>query len=158
MYKRQIYQISESNRIEKIDSVARIKSNRIETFLPELECSTRAVELSWSAVKKRLDCAAGGRVSRSVRVSERCRRTNTPTHLPAHRLQYVARASRRPPSPKLGSQENSWLRRWAKYTSAWFGSQISLITAMSFPTRAKKFRFDSIRQSDKFAACTLIFK
>jgi len=30
------------NRIEskKIDSVARIKSNRIETFLPELECST----------------------------------------------------------------------------------------------------------------------
>ena len=28
------------NRIEKIDSVARIESNRIETFLPELECST----------------------------------------------------------------------------------------------------------------------
>jgi len=27
------------NRIEKIDSVARIESNRIETFLPELECS-----------------------------------------------------------------------------------------------------------------------
>jgi len=31
-----------ANRIEskKIDSVARIESNRIETFLPELECST----------------------------------------------------------------------------------------------------------------------
>jgi len=29
----------ESNR-KKIDSVARIESNRIETFLPELECST----------------------------------------------------------------------------------------------------------------------
>jgi len=28
----------ESNRIEKIDSVARIESNRIETFWPELEC------------------------------------------------------------------------------------------------------------------------
>ena len=28
MYKRQIYQIAESNRIEKIDSVARIESNR----------------------------------------------------------------------------------------------------------------------------------
>ena len=27
-------------RIEKIDSVARIESNRIETFLPELECSS----------------------------------------------------------------------------------------------------------------------
>jgi len=29
----------ESN--QKIDSVARIESNRIETFLPELECSSR---------------------------------------------------------------------------------------------------------------------
>ena len=29
----------ESNR-KKIDSVARIESNRIETFLPELECSS----------------------------------------------------------------------------------------------------------------------
>jgi len=28
----------------------------------------------------------------------------------------------------------------------------------SIPIRAKKFRFDSIRQSDKFAASTLIFK
>jgi len=28
----------------------------------------------------------------------------------------------------------------------------------SIPIRAKKIRFDSIRQSDKFAACTLIFK
>ena len=27
------------NRIEKIDSVARIESNQIETFLPEFECS-----------------------------------------------------------------------------------------------------------------------
>ena len=39
MYKRQIYQIAESNRIEKIDSVARIESNR-NFFLPELECSS----------------------------------------------------------------------------------------------------------------------
>ena len=38
-----IYQIAESNRIEKIDSVARIESNRIETFLPELECSSNKV-------------------------------------------------------------------------------------------------------------------
>ena len=38
MYKRQIYQIAESNR--KIDSVAKIESNRIETFFPELERST----------------------------------------------------------------------------------------------------------------------
>ena len=38
-----IYQITESNRIEKIDSVARIESNRIETFLPELECSSNNV-------------------------------------------------------------------------------------------------------------------
>ena len=37
MYKRQIYQIAESNRIEKIDSVAKIES---KLFLPELECST----------------------------------------------------------------------------------------------------------------------
>jgi len=36
VYKRQIYQIAESNRIEKIDSVARIES---KLFLPELECS-----------------------------------------------------------------------------------------------------------------------
>ena len=36
--KRQIYQIAELNRIEKIDSVARIESNR-NFFLPELECS-----------------------------------------------------------------------------------------------------------------------
>ena len=28
-----------ANRIEKIGSVARIESNRMETFLPELECS-----------------------------------------------------------------------------------------------------------------------
>jgi len=28
------------NRIEKIDSAAKIESNRIETFLPELECFT----------------------------------------------------------------------------------------------------------------------
>jgi len=34
-----MYQIGESNGIEKIDLVARIESNRIETFLPELECS-----------------------------------------------------------------------------------------------------------------------
>ena len=34
MYKRQIYQIAESNRIEKIDLVAKIESNRIETFSP----------------------------------------------------------------------------------------------------------------------------
>ena len=27
-----MYQIAESNRIEKIDSIARIESNRIETF------------------------------------------------------------------------------------------------------------------------------
>ena len=40
MYKQQIYQIAELNRIEKIDSVARIESNRIETFLSELECSS----------------------------------------------------------------------------------------------------------------------
>ena len=40
MYKRQIYQIAESNRIEKIYSVARIESNR-NFFLPELECSSR---------------------------------------------------------------------------------------------------------------------
>ena len=33
-----IYQIAESNRIEKINSVARIESNR-NFFLPELECS-----------------------------------------------------------------------------------------------------------------------
>ena len=39
MYKRQIYQIAESNRIEKIDSVAKIESNR-NFFLPELECSS----------------------------------------------------------------------------------------------------------------------
>ena len=31
------------NRIEKIDSVARIESNRIETFLPELECSNNKI-------------------------------------------------------------------------------------------------------------------
>ena len=36
MYKRQIYQIAESNRIEKIDSVARIESNRIETFFARI--------------------------------------------------------------------------------------------------------------------------
>jgi len=33
--------IAESNRIEKIDSVARIESNR-NFFLPELECPTAA--------------------------------------------------------------------------------------------------------------------
>jgi len=38
VYKRQIYQIAESNRIEKIDSVAIIES---KLFLPELECSTK---------------------------------------------------------------------------------------------------------------------
>ena len=37
MYKRQFYQIAESNRIERIDSVARIES---KLFLLELECST----------------------------------------------------------------------------------------------------------------------
>jgi len=36
VYKRQIYQIAESNRIEKIDSVARIESNRIETFFARI--------------------------------------------------------------------------------------------------------------------------
>ena len=35
-----LYQIAESNRIEKIDSVARIESNLIETFLPVLEYSS----------------------------------------------------------------------------------------------------------------------
>jgi len=40
VYKRQTYQIAESNRIEKIDSIARIESNR--NFFPELECSTSA--------------------------------------------------------------------------------------------------------------------
>ena len=35
-----------ANRIEskKMDSVAKIESNRIETFLPELECSTAAMQ------------------------------------------------------------------------------------------------------------------
>ena len=36
MYKRLIYQIAESNGIEKIDSIARIES---KLFLLELECS-----------------------------------------------------------------------------------------------------------------------
>ena len=36
MYKRQIYQIAESNQIEKIDSVARIESTRIETFFARI--------------------------------------------------------------------------------------------------------------------------
>ena len=36
MYKRQIYQIAESNRIEKIYSIARIESNRIETFFARI--------------------------------------------------------------------------------------------------------------------------
>jgi len=36
VYKRQIYQIAESNRLEKIDSVARIESNRIETFFARI--------------------------------------------------------------------------------------------------------------------------
>jgi len=44
VYKRQIYHIAESNRIEKIDSVARIESNR-NFFLPELECSSRQSSL-----------------------------------------------------------------------------------------------------------------
>jgi len=38
VYKRQIYQIVESNLIEKIDSIARIES---KLFSPELECSTQ---------------------------------------------------------------------------------------------------------------------
>ena len=42
----------ESNRIEKIDSVARIEPNRIETFWPELECSsTKAKGKSMPATK-----------------------------------------------------------------------------------------------------------
>jgi len=39
VYKRQIYQIAESNRVEKIDSVARIESNLgglIETFFARI--------------------------------------------------------------------------------------------------------------------------
>ena len=32
------------------------------------------------------------------------------------------------------------------------------ITSRAFQFGQKKFRFDSIRQSDKFAACTLIFE
>ena len=43
MYKRQIYQIAESNLIKKIDSVARLESNR--NFLPELECSNSYVSI-----------------------------------------------------------------------------------------------------------------
>jgi len=34
----------------------------------------------------------------------------------------------------------------------------STAAVQSSAIRAKKFRFDSIRQSDKFAACTLISK
>ena len=54
MYKRQIYQIAELNRIEKIDSVARIESNRIETFLPELECSSHSRSSRKSVILMRL--------------------------------------------------------------------------------------------------------
>jgi len=38
-----------SYRIEKIDSVARIESNRIETFLPELECSNTDPSLAFQS-------------------------------------------------------------------------------------------------------------
>ena len=49
------YQIAESNRIEKIYSVARIESNR--TFLPELECST--IQLVWRVCC----CGSGGQLT-----------------------------------------------------------------------------------------------
>jgi len=38
------------------------------------------------------------------------------------------------------------------------GNTYSQVTARAFQFGQKKFRFDSIRQSDKFAACTLTFK
>ena len=57
MYKRQIYQIAESNRIEKIDSVARIESNR--NFLPELECSTQCSSCRLEAPSSGVAATAG---------------------------------------------------------------------------------------------------
>jgi len=52
-----IYQIAESYRIEKIDSVARIESNRIETFLSELECSS---PLTWVRSTGEQDTSVSG--------------------------------------------------------------------------------------------------
>jgi len=49
VYKRQIYQIAKSNRIEKIDSVARIESNRIETFFCPNWNALVASRLCWFA-------------------------------------------------------------------------------------------------------------
>jgi len=52
VYKREIYQTAESNQIEKIDSVARIESNRIETFF----CP------NWNALVTIRNTTAGGHI------------------------------------------------------------------------------------------------
>jgi len=64
VYKRQFYQIVESNR--KIDSSAWIESNRIELFFPESECSTW--DRQWRLPLRTLKCnTANIRWSRDVR-------------------------------------------------------------------------------------------
>ena len=132
-----------ANRIEskKIDSVGRIESNRIETFLPELECSTTVAQ---------------------------------PAQLPAQQvmivrkwqIQYIAiryivffRDSR---SVAALLQRN--FAAAITFSRAFqFGQKKLRFDSIRFslPNRFlpnRFFRFDSIRQSNKFAACTLIFK
>jgi len=42
-----MYQIAESNRIEKIDSIARIESNRMETFCPNWNALVDSGAVHW---------------------------------------------------------------------------------------------------------------
>ena len=71
--------------------------------------------------------------------------------------------------PTLKSSQPTWASRLLPSTSivatyhcysSEADSYFIVLRTQSIPIRAKKvsIRFDSIRQSDKFAACTLIFK
>jgi len=69
VYKRQIYQLAESNRIEKIDLVARIESNRIETFFAR-------IGMLWHPATTRSNVVG---VIHKLTVNEFVDHTNTPT-------------------------------------------------------------------------------
>jgi len=91
VYKRQIYQIAESNRIEKIDSVAKIESNR-NFFCPNWNALVGIVG-SW------------GQTKQSVRVQGTKRAPGTPE-----------RDKMPPAHVKVWHYRQCWLQMWVLCT------------------------------------------
>ena len=61
-------------------------------------------------------------------------------------------------SPHTNRKATQYMQRMLSTAAEAGCISVNCVHSRAFQFGQKKFRFDSIRQSDKFAACTLIFK